>query len=422
MVMKRVGTSRTAVTLIEVLFATGIALFGLIGIASLIGVAGKQASQSNAATVSQALANQWSGDFVVRGFNSSPNWRIYDDQVPPASTAAATSAARFGNFVNSGTLPFGTSAGGMRPALRHAICIDPLFFADPSNLTALHTSFLPSQAYRPGLFPHYQDNLDPLYDPFSSVVYPSAPVHRPRLLRVGLHDPNSTFDTLTNSQVNRMFLSFDDQVATVSNVDDPSTVADERDSSAAAMRIAGGGRFVSKGEYSWFATLCPRELLPGESAKSENLYTMSLVVTKSRDRVFFKPTSSGVNNVPNGERIASVSAAGTPILAPVAPLPLPNDFHGGSGGRVQLSASINTSSKLATGDWIMLSRYQSIGGSVVVRWYRVISLDAKPTETETLWSREVSLDGPDWVFDATTQATLVSNVATVFERVVEVHH
>jgi hypothetical protein len=219
-----------------------------------------------------------------------------------------------------------------------------------------------------------------------------------------------------------LFLSNDDQVVSVANVDDPTTTVDERDRDApATRRLATGNepkdflnKFASTGEYSWFATLCPRELLPMETAKQEYLYTMSLVVVKHRDRVFFKPTASGADNIPNSERLAYVSGPGGAAL--------PTNFQGGSGGRVQLSASLNTSSKLSTGDWIMLSKYQPVGGSVVVRWYRVIGLDAKPTEAGTTWSREVSLDGPDWIFDATTQATLVHNVVTVFERVVEVQH
>jgi hypothetical protein len=414
LVMKRFGSSRDAVTIIEVLFATAIAVFGLVGIASLIGVAGKQASQSNAATISQALANQWFGDFVVRGFNSSPNWRVYNDQITPATALAN----RFIAFDNSGTLPAGTQSGGTRVAYRHAICIDPLFFNDPSNLTELLGSFPNTQAYRPGLFPYYQDDLNPLSDPFLLTPTPAFSANRPRLLRVGLHDPSSSLGTLTSAQVNRLFMSFDDQVVSVANVDDPTTTVDERDRTAPAFRRLATGSdpkkdflntFASNGEYSWFATLCPRELLPTETAKEEYLYTMSLVVTKRRDRIFFNATASGA---PEGERIADVTATA--------------NFQGGSGGRVVLSGTLGVSNKLGTGDWVMLSRYQSATGSVVVRWFRVISLDTKPTEDKTTgtWTRSVSLDGPDWIFDANfpTQATLVSNVVTVFERVVEVQH
>jgi len=405
LVMKRFTSSRDAVTLIEVLFATGIAIFGLIGIASLIGVAGKQASQSNSAMLSQALANQWFGDFVVRGFNTSQNWRVYNDQFLPAN--------RFIPFVNSA--PY-----------RHAICIDPLFFNDPLNQSELLGSFPPTQAYRPGLFPYYQDDLNASADPFSSApynVYTAPPINRPRLLRVGLHDPSSLLltSTLTSSQVNRLFLSFDDQVVSIANVDDPTTTADERDSSAPATRrlAASGSQFASNGEYSWFATLCPRELLPGDAVAQEYLYTMSLVVTKRRDRMFFKPTASGAESTPAGERIVDVGAAA--------------NFRGGSGGRVVLSGSTGVSNKLSTGDWMMLSRYHPTNGSIVVRWYRVIGLDAQPIEDSFsgTWTRSVSLDGPDWIFFGPTgvvppipptQATLVSNVVTVFERVVEVQH
>ncbi len=237
-----------------------------------------------------------------------------------------------------------------------------------------------------------------------------------------MHDPASSLVTLSSAQVNKLFLSFDDQVVTVPNVDDPSTTIDERDPSAPPTRRlgVGGGQFASNGEYSWFATLCPRELVPvnqlgrtpGETVKQEYLYTMSLVVTKRRDRMFFKPTASGAELVPAGERIADVTATA--------------NFQGGSGGRVLLSGSLGVDNKLSTGDWVMLSRYQSAAGSVVVRWFRVIGLDSKPYEDKAtgIWTRNVSLDGPDWVFDPAfpTQATLVNNVVTVFERVVEVQH
>ncbi len=147
--MKRYPTYRDAVTVIEVLFASGIAIFGLIGIASLISVAGKQASQSNGSTISQALANQWFGDFVVRGFNRSTNWRVFNDQINPAPTLDS----RFISFVNSAALASGTNSGGSRIAFRHAVCIDPLFFNDPSNQTSLLSTFPNSQAYRPGCSP-----------------------------------------------------------------------------------------------------------------------------------------------------------------------------------------------------------------------------------------------------------------------------
>ncbi len=104
----------------------------------------------------------------------------------------------------------------------------------------------------------------------------------------------------------------------------------------------------------------------------------------------------------------------------------PVNFVGGSGGRVTLSASINVSDKIKIGDWVMLARHQgvaSLGRSVVVRWYRVIGVESEATVdlTTNTWSRDVTLDGPDWVFGGgpnATQATLVNGVVTVLERVV----
>ena len=85
------------VTVIEVLFAAGIAVFGLIGIASLIGVAGRQASQANEVAEAQALSNSWYADFVTRGLNDSSQWRWFNDQLGGAY------ATKFVAFANGGS-------------------------------------------------------------------------------------------------------------------------------------------------------------------------------------------------------------------------------------------------------------------------------------------------------------------------------
>jgi hypothetical protein len=119
----------------------------------------------------------------------------------------------------------------------------------------------------------------------------------------------------------------------------------------------------------------------------------------------------GPENKPQGERLLAVTSS--------------TDFIGGSGGRVVLSASTEVSDKIRIGDWLMLARHQdaTVNRSAVVRWFRVIGMDAEPTLTTTTWSRNVILDGPDWDFSAAnpTQATLVPNVVTVLERVIPVN-
>ena len=387
------------VTVIEVLFAAGIAVFGLIGIASLIGVAGRQASQANEVAEAQALSNSWYADFVTRGLNDSSQWRWFNDQLGGAY------AAKFVAFANSGSPSSMTSTPSVRTAFRHAICIDPTFFADATNITAmsLPNTFGAAQAYRPGLFPYYQDNFDPTSDPFAPAALGAD---MPRLLRVSLASSVAA-GIMSETLVEQIFQSHDDL--------DP--VQDEDDKTLPATRFinTGGGKLLSKGKYNWFATLSPREFAStlefSNSTSSEKLYTLDIVVMHRRDRQFFVPLSGGVENIPQGERLLAVTST--------------TSFTGGSGGRVIMSASIEVSDKIRTGDWVMLARHQdsTMSRSAIVRWYRIVGLDAEPTLTSTTWSRNVILDGPDWVFDSAnpTQATLVPNVVTVLERVIPVY-
>ncbi len=393
------------VTVIEVLFAAGIAVFGLIGIASLIGVAGRQASQANEVAEAQALSNSWYADFVTRGLNDSSQWRWFNDQLGGAY------ATKFVPFANGGSPGSMTSTPSVRTAFRHAVCIDPTFYADATNIIAMSppNTFGPAQAYRPGLFPYYQDNFDPLTSPMATIDFPTHPnfvnADLPRLLRVSLASSVAA-GIMSETLVEQIFQSHDDL--------DP--VQDEDDKTLPAIRFIGmgGSKLLSKGEYNWFATLSPREFastLEFSNTSQEKLYTLDVVVVHRRDRQFFVPSSGGVENIPQGERLLAV----TPTTS----------FTGGSGGRVIISASIEVSDKIRIGDWVMLARHQdaSMSRSTVVRWYRVIGLDAEPTLTSTTWSRNVILDGPDWVFSAAnpTQATLVPNVVTVLERVIPVY-
>ncbi len=389
-------------TVIEVLFAAGIAVFGLIGIASLISVAGRQASQSNSVSQSQSYAVAWYADFVARGFNESSRWRWYDDQAKLRRGFGASIGE-----VNATPPPTsGTSVGSQRTVLRNAVCIDPLFYSEATNATEIGKTFLPDQAFRPGLFPYYQDNFNPLSSPYAPGF---LTVDMPRLLRVNVTNPSSV--TIIPARIaERIFTSWDDLAVQ----------ADELDKTLPATRIV-GTQAAAKGEFSWFATLSPREFTTSEVnngipyGSRESLFTLSVVVLHRRDRQFFVPlaTAFGPEDMPQGERLLSVTA--------------PAPFSGGSGGRVELSATNEVSSKIKLGDWVMLARHQSAmaGRSVVVRWYRVIGMDADITQGTVGWSRNVVLEGPDWDFSGTgfleTQATLVSNVVTVLERVVTVY-
>ena len=166
--------TRRGVTIIEVLFAIGIVIVGLLGVASLLPMAARNAELSNEAAEGQAYAQRYYAEFVSRGFSDSRNWRWFDDN--PAMGNKTFSTA----FNNAVEIPSSSNAGGnVSTAFRHAICIDPGFFADPLSVLEVNgSSFGANQAYRPGLFPYYQDSFDPTSNPFAPSFLAAPPALR----------------------------------------------------------------------------------------------------------------------------------------------------------------------------------------------------------------------------------------------------
>ncbi len=404
--------ARRGVTVLEVLFATGIAVFGMVGIASLLAVGGRQASDANNWSEGQAAAQNALSDFVVRGYGNSALWSAFNDQ------ATGSLSNHFIPF-NSVLSPLSryTSTGGNRTDNRHAVCIDPYFFSDPTTADNVISAFPNTQPYRPGLFPYFQDDFNPL-DPTTGLGGNAA-----RLLRVSVQNP--TGGLLSAQAAKRQFQLLDDLAITTD--DDDKTLPAERVLSFLSGGVAAQG--LSNGEYSWFATLCPREVSSSievpNTISPENLFTLSIVVCKRRDRAFFVP-ASGMQG-PLGERVVAVTPPYDAVTNTII------QFKGGSGGRVILSAArdpndpaLDISESLRAGDWVMLCKESSLGGGglmTICRWYRVLTLDIETDiSAGSNWKRSVILDGPDWVFDTTypTQATLVNGVITVVERVISI--
>ena len=439
-------TGRVGVTILEVLFAIGLVIIGILGIASVLPLAGRQAGDSNRAAISQALGESWYREFMVRGMHQSTSWWWFNDMsnngiplsynpylkslsVPVSSTASTTSPANW------------------RPVGKQGICIDPVFFTDRDFLPAVTIGFTTSW-YRPIVFPYFQESYNPTIDP----AYPASPSFawedQPRLLRVTV----ATGGSLINSKmVEQMFQSQDDLVFS----------ADEKELDLAPVRgiqfytdpttssIVPFARAQAKSEYSWIATLTPTEQ---SDSSIETHYTLSLVVIHRREVVFFDPSVSATrvpgtlaapDEKPQGERLVWV-------------LPLSGNFDGGHGGRVQLIGTDGIKDDVQIGDWMMLSRHVSASVTSapsqqrysVFRWYRVVGVDEQATygpmtgpdpygklSPDEVWTREVVLEGPDWNFSpiasvqlpvgtttmiAPTTATIVKGATHVIERVVEI--
>ena len=432
-------SARRGATVLEVMFAIFVAVVGLMGIASLLPMAARNADQSNASNNAITQGKIWLNDFVARGLNDPDryartgtgfNWLGRDDTQVPATFVSFTKVAN------------------------QSVCIDPLFMSDVDVVRRFNDGSSFVNGYRASLFPYFAHNSNPMTDPAAAMgandwVYPGAngqPQGQPRMNRLTLGGGAGQIPALLSKG---MFQSNDDLstafLAETSTPFDARPDLNSNDKALPASRLFGpSGKHALNGDYSWFATLSP-ELSLTPSAPTDE-YILSVVVMRKRDKQFWLHGSQVVGgseeNKPGGERLVWVQ-------------PLSGDFQNGVGGRVRLVSNANTNSSIHVGDWIMFSKVYAFTPAPanaplsVFRWFRVVAADADPTidviadsnpflngdQPASVWAREVSVEGSDWVFFSTrlpnpteaignipvpTTGTVVSNVVTVLERRVSV--
>ncbi len=393
---------RDGITLIEVTFAIGVILIGLVGLTSILPLAGRRAQDSLDFDTAAAISNVVSGEVFARNIISD-------------SSLSGTSL-QLGTATNPVIQPF---------------CFDPLLVNSISV-----ASF---ERYDLSVFPFYSQHHDPLLDP--STTYTNTPgfLGQPRMQRVGL----SAITSLTVAQqfeIARTLVESPDDLSLLRPKDRsiPSLLTGLTATTSSSFDY---GKRIPTGTYSWMITVDPdRESRYG---------TMSVVVYQGRERTTDFPAA--VADSPDANALAERVAL---VVSNVG-------FSGGSGGSVRLLSSGNTLQNLTSGDWLMLSRTTFPNASTtnervasqVHRWYRVVGTggDASiftPTDNQTVdgvtvptadtsvnrmadstvWSRTVMLDGPDWQFDFTipsgtstnslTYATLVEDVVIVNETTI----
>ncbi|EMI55525.1 type IV pilus modification PilV family protein [Rhodopirellula sallentina] len=394
---------RNGVSLIEVTFAIGVILIGLVGLTSILPLAGRRAQDSldfdTSARISNSIANEVLARDLIR------------------DTALNGPSLRTGTTIQ----PF---------------CVDPFF---------VNSAAVPSfEQYDSSVFPFYSLNHDPLFDPSSSYTATPGFAGQPRMQRVGLQmlADLKTAGTITDAQqfeIARTLTESPDDLPQLRPKDRtvPSFLTTLTATSSNAFLF---GKRIPTGAYSWLITVDPDV--------NSQYASMAVVVFESRERVTQFPSAVAESPRDNAtaERISiAVNGVG---------------FSGGAGGSVQLLSSGATLSDLSSGDWVMLSRTTAPSGtptertaSQVHRWYRVVSTDGDavlytPTNNQTVngisipdadtsedraadttvWSRNVILDGPDWQFatgvptaasdNSLTYATLVENVVAVKETTI----
>lgn len=472
-------TRRSAVTVLEVLFATMVVVVGLIGIATVLPFAARNAQEATAHTQALSMGLGWADSFFARGLHQpSPtigqgkmNWLWYRDYDP-----SNTGGHGWENFIRGGYLinddrnrvnvsqsrfesqSFSVGVGDYHRRIwgHLPVCIDPYFMTSESMLSRVATSNTRVGSYRASVFPYFNDRYDPVMDPFS---LPSLTVDQPRMLRVGLAygqvpvppNPYQRGQLMSRSVISGIFGSVDD-LAVDDSASIQSTEVDRqsRASSRIFSRDPSGTALKSlvEGRYTWMATVVPFEPQLSDvndtfkadryaRQKAENALVSCVIMNRhSHEYVpaLNNPLPGSTEGHPTGERMARV-------------YPLSGNFTGGAGGRVRLIANDLVSSDLGVGDWMLLGRYFLLDGNTsspsftprpypFFRWYRVIATtgdaafggfqslapttNANDPLSQNVWARDVVLEGPDFAFGATpTFATLVSGVVTVIERQVK---
>jgi len=382
------------VSLVEVIFSIGVIVIGILGVMSIMPLAGRRAQDSVSMSVGAAMGDSIGVEILSKRWNQNGQLRI----LTPPDFALPLNDVAVQTYVDM-TTTFTLLLDSSSPV--QPFCIDPMLIRANATVTALGDTTGFNTLY----FPYYKSSHNPSVDPSLSgstplPVDPTAPPPLRRLIRVGLlRGPSAT------PAVNKENLLSASEAFLVGERADDVRFTRPKDRALPAV-ISGepattlpgatdfGTRF-GKGDYSWIATVVPEQ--------TRGYATMSVVVIRNRLRDFDIPTTLPAT-IPErnaaAERLAIVS--------------LHTGFVGGAGGMVTITSSLNTVSRMLPGQWVMLSGFT--GNQIPVhRWYRIAALggDAIINEAAGTWSRELHLDGADWDFTSPTFMTIVDGVVSV---------
>ncbi|QDT06023.1 hypothetical protein K227x_44300 [Rubripirellula lacrimiformis] len=444
---------RSGVTLMECIFAIGVILTGLVGLAALIPVASQNARDTMEIDRSISESTSAAAVGLVRSFHELDSLVIFDKPVQgsPAYSAGAYSFAPSNAMqtidakINEAPYLKLDSPGYVHSlpgeGLQSGICIDPFgmpsialmdsansYVDDPTNVQPFYAVNANDSAYDYSRFPYYNERYDVLNPPNEQVGTPGTPVGPPatkpwpmgpRMWRATLKSPlypshpapvgMRTHEIMSPVAIKGIFQGTSG-VSSVTGSED----GDPR--SVLVNQTLVGGSSIDAGrdgasDYTWFATLTP-------SFQGSSTYRQSVVVVRKRlpsvPRRIDDPFALQRNNYsvddaygnpdpddnPSDERVTWINPSET------------IGFVGGSGGEVTVYGSQAVSDKIMTGTWVLLSRQpHSLGpvratGAAVHRWYKVLSVGdvvttsgySWPGGTNNVWSRRLALAGPDWAF------------------------
>ncbi len=448
---------RAGVTIVEVLFAMFVVLFGLVGLVVLLPLAGRQASDSYS-MVHGSAAMENAAAVMVSSFQYLPTsekpWWFADDEAPPPRAGFGPGvgfAVPFGtedrqyrrarsmdemlSFVQQRYLRiFGTAPNPIRietarrEGLAYGFCIDPGFCARQFEEGWIYgVPYTPARSSATqGLF---RRTRMPFFD--ESTVMTSATsfgqntaFNYPKLLRVsfegGVVNKGGVASSTLHVQPKPM-MGPETDIA-VGTLGDCQQVTEQEDKSFGALRgfFAAAGipvQPISSQRISWLATLTPSEQTnPGIVPQH---YNLSFVVFSNRDRTFdAAPLSvTGSEKFATGEKMcfATAAASTTPTVTQCGQLAYSQN---GGAMEIKLWSDDLTDTSIRIGDWVMLSRRMVQGNNFPTaptdrslykvthrhRWYRVIGVDSVET-----WPRVIRIQGEPWDYPEISTVAMQGN-------------
>lgn len=464
--------SKNGLTVIEVLFAMVIVLVGMVGIATIIPFAGRQAADSYAITHGLVA-----GENTLAIFKSKTSvqprleapWQLVDDV---SASDADCSSSWFVSMrdlynhllaveANKNPALYTINAGDnaatqaqkrlnismlQNRIISLGFCVDPLFWGYQPRPTTRIGQF-DAGVYRRTRFPFYHELCDATNLTLMNASLPGTP----RLIRVSFRDPLAGLDPNGRNGWLRLPASLRMASAATGDVQVATPDSDKSLGPVRATRWASDLSLIesptSASPVSWMATVTPTEgtqiikpddvkvvvgALPSEIGALPEAFDVAVVVFNRRDVRASLDPATGI--IPSSERLTYVSAFGQDAL-------VSGTFD------IELSADSRVDPKIRVGDWLMLSRNihddpTDLSSPVARqrhRWYRIINLSGTDTfprrmrvsgapwdrtqlEVETLLKNGVpaaNINNTSIIPLPTTVATLVKDVVQVYERTIE---
>jgi len=394
-IQHRGATSRSGVSLLEVLISMFVMLFGLMGVAAIFPVGNHYASRGDQYARGAALAEAAFGELEGRGLLQPGVWLYAEAPRPGLSYIPGTTNEMAANVIQH-SMAVSPGLFNINPTTLgagHAFVIDPLGVAEGradgvSNLDAFPIAFFsdrqPGGTITDGQQSDYP-NIHPWAKPGASAST-TAPLgidgKRWPIRRVTLPTNDAYRPTMTPDVAAGMVRLHDDLTnETPEEGDRPGVQRLQRDGTGAPLSRQ------YTGNYSWLATVVPTSrngvaaLQPWNYQYGSELYEVSVAV-------FYKRVPA-----PTAESERSLEAQ----LNPGGEL----IFYAANSDNGALAID-NALNEMRPGHWIALAGVnQSVPitnqtGLFTLKWYRLLSLDDETQLDGARATRRAMLEGPDW--------------------------